>query len=59
MLPTTAIRVKLLAREGQLASETISYATVAVDTVEEDTVYPRLTFKAEVQDAVFEGASTA
>jgi hypothetical protein len=22
-------------------------------TVEEDTVYPRLTFKAEVQDAVF------
>jgi hypothetical protein len=27
-------------------------------TVEEDTVYPRLTFKAEVQDAVFEGSST-
>lgn len=42
-----------LAREGQTAPETISYATVAVDTVEEDTVYPRLTFKAEVQDAVF------
>ena len=46
-----------LAREGQKAPETISYATVAVDTVEEDTVYPRLTFKAEVQDAVFATAS--
>jgi len=45
-----------LAREGQTASETVSYATVAVDTVEEDTVYPRLTFKAEVQDAVFDGS---
>lgn len=33
--------------------ETISYATVAADTVEEETVFPRLTFKAEVQDAVF------
>ena len=42
-----------LAREGQKAPETISYATVAVDTVEDDTVYPRLTTKAEVQDAVF------
>ena len=42
-----------LAREGQTAPETISYATVAVDTVEEETVFPRLTFKAEVQDAVF------
>jgi hypothetical protein len=46
-----------LAREGQRAPETISYATVAVDTVEDETVYPRLTFKAEIQDAVF--ASTA
>lgn len=42
-----------LAREGQTAPETVSYATVAVDTVEEETVFPRLTFKAEVQDAVF------
>ena len=42
-----------LAREGQKAPETVSYATVAVDTVEEETVFPRLTFKAEVQDAVF------
>lgn len=42
-----------LAREGQKAPETISYATVAVDTVEDETVYPRLTLKAEVQDAVF------
>lgn len=48
-----------LAREGQKAPETISYATVAVDTVEEDTVYPRLTFKAEVQDAVFDGTAGA
>jgi len=48
--------VMRLAREGQLAPETISYATVAVNTVEEDTVYPRLTFKAEVQDAVFDGS---
>ena len=46
-----------LAREGQTASETVSYATVAVDTVEEETVFPRLTFKAEVQDAVFATAS--
>jgi len=43
-----------LAREGQRAPETISYATVAAGTVEEDTVFPRLTFKAEVQDAVFD-----
>ena len=42
-----------LAREGQRAPETISYATVAEDTVEDETVFPRLTFKAEVQDAVF------
>ena len=48
-----------LAREGQRAPETISYATVAEDTVEDETVFPRLTFKAEVQDAVFDGAALA
>lgn len=48
-----------LAREGQKAPETISYATVAVDTVEDETVYPRLTLKAEVQDAVFDGTAGA
>lgn len=46
-----------LAREGQEAPETISYATVAVDTIEDQEVYPRLTQKAAVQDAVFMRAS--
>jgi hypothetical protein len=47
-----------LAREGQRAPETISYATVAANTVEDETVFPRLTFKAEVQDAVFTSTGT-
>ena len=47
MLPADVLDV-------QRAPETISYATVAEDTVENETVFPRLTFKAEVQDAVFE-----
>jgi hypothetical protein len=46
-----------LAREGQLAPATISYATVAVDTIEDREVYPRLIEKAAVQDAVFEGTA--
>lgn len=48
-----------LAREGQKAAATISYATVAVNTVEDQTVYPRLTEKAQVQDAVFDGTVDA
>ena len=41
-----------LAREGQNAPETISYETVAVDTVEED-VQARLITKFDVENSVF------
>lgn len=43
----------------QQAAATISYATVAVETVEDEEVYPRLTEKAARQDAVFDGTAGA
>ena len=48
-----------LAREGQKAAATISYATVATHTIEDLEVYPRLIEKAERQDAVFDGTVTS
>lgn len=47
-----------LAREGQQAAATISYETVAVDTVEEE-VQRRLIEKKDVEDGVFKRGSSA